>query len=728
VLTLIAKNVRHDALAMVVGVSFGLVLSFIDARLQLAESDGFWLFQEGSFWIVVHFSVILAGLAAGAGAFSADSKNESLHFLDYLPIGRPRIWLANAVTAVVWLSVYVVAISWWRVLVSGPEHGELLTAFVGQGRWAFLIGPLALGLWCLALGLFMRVLVVRENTAMMPALVIVLGCTLLSIIGAGTAEVLPTQLDAAPLLLLSGVLFAAGSLWIFVLHPPHHRDRRALLLAVPLGVGVLVAAGGLAAWFGHRWIELDLAEQPEINGVKMVRPDRLLVRVSTRRMLEHHLLVDVASGRRWYVGRSLKEFNGPDGKLAFLERFAPGALWPHPAWPVLYDLDDARREEVWREGVWDFLGRAPVFRYPDVWSTPVAWTADGRFLVVSDIHYRQKDGMAPQRYVVILDRTGREILNEETPIAGEPMIGPQGQVVALAAQDRVHGRKLRDPVHLLWLDPSRASSEELQPPGEVLVLSHDLDQAVCMVTRVQGQQLRRRVVLVELPDGDVRELLSEHDLMPVTLAPWEIEQGLPAPAPFLGRAPHHQVGDHGRLAPRLRFDPSLEHAVWLERRLRGEFIEHRFVLIDTISGEREVLVDSDDLPRAHVSRPGVQLEYAFHFTTDGQALVATEKGQRWLLQLETGQREPTVSADVGERHHRFSPDERRFVHWPRREHEGEHALELVETAGSQVLYRSAQPIGTVVWVDDRQIAFSSGDHVYLVVADAGKAAEPRRLL
>src|SRR5947208_5310874 len=67
-------------------------------------------------WFLALVWLVVFGMAAGAGAFSSDLKNNYIRFLEYLPVRRWHMWFANWLDGLIWLGAMVLALTWGRTL------------------------------------------------------------------------------------------------------------------------------------------------------------------------------------------------------------------------------------------------------------------------------------------------------------------------------------------------------------------------------------------------------------------------------------------------------------------------------------------------------------------------------------------------------------------------------------------------------------------------------------
>ncbi len=679
--------------------------------------------EFGALWDLAVIFVISLGVMLGINSFGADSKDEAIRFLDYLPLRRLEIWLANYLPGLLILGLVVLAFAWRApFLTSVADPIERYGPFWLSGPgWPFVLAGGSVGLLGLGLGAFSGALFLREN----PAAALVLG--LISLHVALVALVmyldLTPKLDQmAPLAALSGGLFAAASLVIFILAPAHLGGRRRFLLAGASMTGILsvVVLIGYTACQG--WAELVPGERLSLNPLALVHEPHgyLLVEASSGQSAEHMLAIDVENEQATELGRGLelldqKSTRGFVRRACFYSKLSEGGLWPGPRRLILSNPASGAREALGGAASDLFIKEKPYFE-------AIGWAADPERLLVSSIG---PDG--DRLFTKVFDRQG--VLRVDIPLPEAPsedsvFVSAAGQVLGRVATEIETGGS-----EFIILDLTSGLVERFQLPGRLLSFSPDLSQAVCALGRVTDGICRQSVVVVDLASKEQRILLSEDQVPAVFLSEEQLEQqSWRFWSGKLVDAFSHKPKQ--RMEPELSFDSTFSKALWNSRKVRGELYEHRLVLVDLASGRQKPLMGPERLPRSRVaaSLAGLDAPVVYGFLPDASSAVVEVRGVISILDATSGELVPIVDRskiadsydDRWFKRGRFSPDRRRLLV----------ARDARQGSGSDIdVYAKGQVVTVLhtgrwardwLWFDDDRILVIEASRVHLVAADGSQ--------
>ena len=301
-------------------------------------------------------------------------------------------------------------------------------------------------------------------------------------------------MELMPILLISGVLYSAGSYALFALVPRHsHAATRA---ACGMGLFLLCTT----ALFGHlylahlTWREIDAAEKLVVERVHRLgldsRPDLLLADVRSYRSRRHCVSIDVVQGAYHDLGRELT-FVGADNSNGGLLHFLDDGYGPRRVrYTVVTTTPDASRRETVRID----CGRRYLAK------ESVKWLQNPRRLL-----YPASSPDSQQGYLCIADTTGRLLQRYEVRRdAHSFLLGPANRILTLAPTKQNTGRMPSQEVGVeeapyLMIDADANTVVRFGLPGLPFAFSGDLRRAICARQRIQDGRRYQSYVLVELP-------------------------------------------------------------------------------------------------------------------------------------------------------------------------------------------------------------------------------------
>ncbi len=656
--------------------------------------------------------VFLVTGISGTVAFGVDLKGESLRFLDYLPLRRSQIWLANFLQGLIILALTLFALGWrWIFVAASDESAEATLLLSSPGGFVLAAG--SVGFFCLGFGLFSRVLAQDDSPAVTEMIFLLLG-VFISLVVLFYMGLSPGVDELAPVLISSGCILTASSFWIFTLFPPYFGGKRR-----HLAVGLMVVMAPTALLFHGYHVCLGLAElaaDEELRVYQVVLaedpPGHLLAVVGSQRSGSHTLAIDVASERVTDLGRleplswNMGFYNEDRAQGLvlsglFLSWFMDNGLWKPPLWSrqrlAAVDLASLTPEVI-PEVVNDH------FR-------SIGRTVDGQHLLVT----QRVMGQPPLLH--ILDRRGLPCGLPEIRLGGSGarlFASPDG--LLLAPDYEAPGVTPDHPAFLI-LDLSTGRVERFRLPGRLLGFSPRLTRAVCVRERVSAGGFLQSVVNYDVASKQETILLAEDELPLIQLSEKELGQGRPESEPRKRPRPFVDVFDNPPAPPGqpdLHFDSAFSRALWHSQRVVGEYHEHRLVLLDLDSGEKRLLLGPDLLPRSHVtqSEPGFDTPAVYGFLPDGSGAVVLIGRVISIVDCKTGELVPITEPLQAGSGRSFSPDRRRL--WV----EGDRGIDVHAGGRSRTIYRGFSQGAS--WFDDDWITVVENHRILLVAADGSQ--------
>ena len=278
--------------------------------LLFSIGDALFHYPDKFFWpVAIPIGVTLA-MVAGVSGFAGDYKNDWKKFLEYLPLSRSSIWLANILDGLVFPILLLVFLFGYRWLTYVPPQDEMLLHFF-PSRGALFIDFCAL-FFFLDSAFLPFVPFLRKGTHSQALIVAPLMALLaIGFVGLGNlatqVSILPALHDLAPVLLtMAGLQYLAAYL-IFARTPWHWPLwRMGLFILLPLQI--VVVAGGLGALYAGcmKWQHITPQEQVRFYGAQRVEQNGepyVLCDVVSYRSAHHQIVLRPSDGRGFYLQR-----------------------------------------------------------------------------------------------------------------------------------------------------------------------------------------------------------------------------------------------------------------------------------------------------------------------------------------------------------------------------------------------------------------------------------------
>jgi dipeptidyl aminopeptidase/acylaminoacyl peptidase len=621
-------------------------------------------------WFGMLLWVVILGTSAGTGAFSADLTSNHLRFLEYLPIRRWQIWLADWGDGLVWLLAMLLLAVGPRTLnwTPPPEGGrgpeEAFNAVFFPTRWSAMVGLTSLGFCTFGIGAFYRVLVERDSVMVFRAIISSLAVCAAVWAVPGLLRIVPTLLDVAVPLFVLGALFSAGSYLLFAWTPKEWGVfRRWALLRLPCVLTIYGTGAVVLFLCCRQWTALDLA-RPARVGVAAVNgepAESLLVTVRALRSGPHLLSLDPRTGRHHYLGRGLSPYrrggsspSGPDGRLLLRAEFAPDGFWPAAA---IVGMNP------------DGTGRRTLLDLPNERDegsvSEVAWSPDGSSLIFATT---ARNGA--ERMLCIADPSGA--VRRRIPIDGRGNFALHGNDLLTVPHLGRRPDEEREAVRsLLHVDLESNRQRTIELPGYLLGCSTDLRGAVCLKNRDGDGVRRRSLVWVDLRTAGETVVAHEDEIPPLDLHDVEpreygsVDGGeLVYPAPRRGWS--DRVGMSFGDVHAFLDDAGRRIAWFVHGSDRSSVTPAAVTLVDPETGKRRPLLDASS---AAASRPapvpaGSRQPLSLHgFTRRGDELVYEWGNEVVAVSTADGVRRVVARRPAGADHvtWTFSPDGRRVT-------------------------------------------------------------------
>lgn len=724
-----------------------MALAFLVSVLDMS-----WPFPAPA-WLLIGFLAFLIGQSGGGDAMGVDFKHQSIRFLEYLPIRRWTIWLANWLDQMAACLIVIALLFWHRIvawtppLASGP-YAPLDAALFGS-RWLLPLVLCSIMVASFGHSLFWRTFFRSELASLIP------GWISTAVLGFAPAAVLiglqlvPPWHDSTLILLLIGLAFSLASLLAFAL-PPVHWGRAARFGAVGLPLFVSILIGEVAGIYAglSSWKQLDASDRTLIVRASFEQgdPNTVLLDVRSSMSGQHALLCDLANGTVRYLGRGLSRLRadwddddriaraGAGGPLVFISSLASNNLWPAPPSLITLDPEHAQRRSI-----------VPIRAFVDTdgstWQIIRAqWTADGRWLVaMANPSEDYRSDRRPRRDTF----TSTRLLIGKVNSTGVPAFDVRrrlsvfGSAYLLSDGGRIVAQPLpKSPADDDPADPSAALSSSqpapapithryriydiaserdryIELPGAVIRFAADLSQALCLRVSTRDGMCYRSVVRVDLDTLDERTIIAESELAPLP--------GMAGPlSGYYDLLPARQGRFDQELPgrdPMLDVDPSWHHLVWLRQRIDTNARRISLVDIDLSTLQRTELVAEADLaPVALVPSYDPRSSSRFWgFSSDGSAVLLKNGRNCYRVSIPDGTRQTTTLGDDALSEMRFSPSGVR--------------LALIRSAGadtvrvvvlnaqqSRVVYTTSE-YPMVRWLDENWLLVTDGPRLLRIAAD-----------
>jgi hypothetical protein len=578
--------------------SFALAFSLLDAR---------WRFS-GIAWILPCYLVVLLGLAGASSAMNIDLKHDNILFLEYLPIRRWQIWLANSLDQLIACLLVIPLLCWCRVLTWTAADADLAPGEHGlfESRWLLPVALASGVFFVFSYSLYWRTFFKSDKATMVPSL---LGTSIYIVLPFVIPAVLmlaPTFWDVLPLVLIQGTVFALGSFIAFSLPPAHWTNaRRFVWLGIPLALAALCIEIGMELHACGRWQRLDWKEeglsvfvQPTSGGSQWV-----IANVQSPRSGGHFFVYEPGHDRFTYVGRNLnfmtRQSVSRDNPLIAVPNEMPFEWWPFH-FPIECILaDGAGKSELFPRGVvTDNTGQQ--FRISEAY-----WLQNGKLLLL--VGY---GGTSYKQTALCMNKSGgiartfdamNGCLTSQTEILTATSLGNQSTD---AAENQFEYR---------LYDTVSSQESRFQLPGRVLCFSDDLGEAACLCTNTRNNLAYDSVVLVRIPTGEKRTVLEEGILPPIPQRDFQQRPGYFDPL----AARSNFVSFYLSNGPTIIFDRQFQKAVALVLRYDQAVVHPSLEFIDLVGGTHRTLVPEKDLPVRSLSTTDFGLNL-FGFTSDGR--------------------------------------------------------------------------------------------------------------
>lgn len=677
----------------------------------------------------------LLGPTCAIAAFSGDFIKGAHRFLDFLPVTRSAIWLVSYLTGICSLAISAVLLFSVGVFVYEASIPEL--AHFVPGRLELAVGGGAALFWMFSIAVFpagsmetRQERATSANAGWMVLAPIILPMGVCMFLG-GVLSVLPSALKLTPVLLVSGLLYSAGSYVLFALVPRHsHAAMRAAC-----GAGLFLVCTALL--FGHlylahlAWREIDADEKLVIQRIHRLglegRPDLLLADVRSYRSLGHCVSIDAVRGTYHDLGRGLM-FAGADHSGSGFLHFLDTDVGPRRVHYTVVSMmpDGSRRECVSIDCGRRYLGKDSF-----------KWLQNPRRLL-----YPASSPDGQQGYLCVADSTGTLLKRYEVRRDNDRYIlGLSNRILTLApakqSTDRLPGQEpVVEEEPYLMIDVDAGTEIRFGLPGAPVAFAKDLRRAICARQRIQDGRRYASYVLVELPSLDERGVLPEEEF-PASEVTSQVE-------PTNKYAVISTIDDQAP-TPFLRTNDAFDAAFWVKSRVEGDYLRYSIVWIDLDAGTRRVIVPEAETPKLPVVVTGVRAEsppvLLYRSTADGSGLLFGVGKQ--IRCYDFAKQKSALVADQsrlldaeGEgldvRYQlAFSPSGKRVLRYgavyERSVGDGP-AMKLKFAAidvfrdGSPIrLFRGQAPIEGAWWLDEDRIVFHEEQGVYVLNARGGPA-------
>lgn len=584
-------------------------LYILSAALVLSCLDAYFPFPA-EIWIVICALTVVLAQAAAASAMN-DFKDDSYHFLEYLPIRWTNVWFSSWLDNLLSCVLVVPLLLWCRVLTWTSPTVSSLRANIDplfNNRWT-----LPISLLCLAYFSFNYALMGRSLFKSAKAtLLVALWGQIVLFAGAGVmlafAMVLPGMRDLWPLLIAEGSIFAGCSFFILVVCPRHWSAlRRFIMVGLPASA-VTTALFFAVIWLEcHRWRRLDWSETDLTASASVVPGDhpRILAEVESQRSMAHRFLCDPDSGAARFIGRNLLELQSrsiwqDEGSVIFRRSTPPIAWWPLPAPIIAVHPADFSLVTLMADASIDD-GTGQHYPVQSVISLP-----KDRYVIVCGGNQYRNTGLLR---VVGPNGQVAEQIEISSEANGEVLISESQRLVALAPM--TSPRTDNDREYLLC-DLTNGQEVKFKLPGKAICFSPDLTLCVCLVELPRGTMNDRQVVMASIPSGSVRVIIPAGILPPVPGLSAAYIPLLPSESPLSGVPMIDETA--------IMFDNTFSQMVFLLTRFDNSVEHHSLIYVDLATAARRTLLAESEMPIESLSRATFSLSM-IGFTPDRSACI-----------------------------------------------------------------------------------------------------------
>lgn len=549
---------------------------------------------------------ILIGTGFGRYTFGADLLGKNEPFLQYLPLSRSQIWLANFTYGLAWALlaslVLTAAPMWTWTPLERPENP--LQLLVLSSRASLFFGVLSVVLLTFCSVSYYRFYSTSDNATMLNAI------TMIAVVAAWTllpiwVGITPSMYETFPAAMALASLLALGG-YICYAHTPVHwsRLRRFFSASLPLKFVILCVFGGILFLQTQRWIHLEPGESITLGSVTLVagQPRIVVISLWSTRSGSHVYAVDLETGKRKYLGRNLY-FQGvalPDsqGTDRPVIRFSA---------PVFTGGLAQKGDGIWRPATGE-LTRSPRVVIDGDRSTAFAqWYPSQNGAFFAALCWRltaEQESRQTVSMLQVYDAEGR--LVSQAPVTSSDVL--------YAGIDRV---VYRQPVsarngQIFVVDLSTGNTRSCEVPGRIIAAS------------------QKRALALRTQEGPVRRYdLIMVDLEKMEFAPVEATANVPG----LDRLESYS---------NKQITTNCETLVWLEINQEGEFRKPVLWVLNLLDGQKRMIADSSRLPVLPVSRNRWAQDDDRDFmipwiTPDGSAADVSVGSWRYRVSLTNGE-------------------------------------------------------------------------------------------
>lgn len=664
-------------------------------------------------WIPGLFWITLMGVAGGAAAFNLDLTKGGMRFLEYLPVRRWHVWLANVADGFFWVLLFAVAMTWHRTLLWSPAaanpdgYNNGLAAALFSSRFTLLAGALSLSFCAFSVATFFRLAVQRESAALFRTMMGAI--TTIFMIGVLPLAMLvtPSLTDLQLPLFLVGLLYLLAGLFIFLFVPPEWGYwRRAVLVNWPLTVLLTLLTVVVTVSLSLHWARLDVAD---VTSARVIRlPDRsdrvVLLDVTSNRSANHLLRLDTRTGDYVELGRGLTPVVDTEGTARPVGRDGDFV-----AWSQLSRYGTISRERrtlrVSSAATSELLppgGRFNVDGLEFEADAP-AYTTDGLYAVLIGSRRNANSGGSA---VLVVDADARVL--RRLPAATGTLLAFDPNAARLLY--RIAGADDTYRIHDLH---AGNDSEPFRLPGELLDCAPDLSVAVCRHFDSAGDTVRQSVLLVDLRTLESRPLVAADEMPTLKEKPDEYDR-------FPRFLTADASGGHEINVDDLHMfiDPAYHHAVryFLHDGPRYFRDPDAIVSCDLRTGKRATLVPKSELAPLGQDWVGRGVNF-LRFTPDASAVLVEIDRRVERISLDASSRTILARRPDGEAHYpkwSFSPSLRHLLYVG---FSGRSKAYEVTTPGADIptvqLPADLFDANSVDFLDDDHLLISKAGRVYV---------------
>jgi len=613
---------------------------FILIGLMFSTFDLLFSFPE-EMWIFFLIFIFILTCCVGLGTFNSDYNKDNIQFLNYLPIKRSEIWLANFADGFISLFLVILALSWYRTMTYTASAGnfynrELL--FLFNNRWDLMVGGGAVCFWCFSLSMFFRIFI-KSETHSTVLVVLCLFIIVIAFIGAlGFLNLTPSLVEFVPLFFLSGLLFTVSGFTVFAKTPSYLEPWKQLLGFCLPGFFIIMTLFTTYFYFCcEKWQELIPGEKLFISGIdnKTVNKNNrqfLVTKLRSSRSGTHIVSIDLDNGQ-YYDIRRHRYYNynydvlNCQNKLNFMTEFPFHSLFPGQNSYIQVDPDGQNYKilfELHRDTSRKINAAESQYR---ISYSSFKWSKDEEYLVYGK--RLQKPGanyFEADNFLIISDSKGKILKEVSVQDMNSFQISDENRLLYIKKKeiDRKNQPQKKPSIFdakseyiLQNVDSDDIINFSL--PGPLITFSPDFTKAICLRLENKSNQLFS-VVLVEIPKGEERVLIPSSDLVSqVTANPIVKSAGKRI---FTNVPVISSQGSCETQYP-LCFNESFDKMVWTKKVLSGESYNNSLILIDLNTSKQQVLVDVDELATIPVTVSG-GYNYPikiYGFVPSGDALV-----------------------------------------------------------------------------------------------------------